>query len=108
MIKQVDKKYRLWIRQQPCAGCGRFTENYIAAAHMRILGRGGMALKPPDKDLLPLCTLPGIDCHGKEHRGAITFFKQGTKSKTKEYVQKLCDEHIKRYEEYLNEGENNE
>ncbi len=97
MIKKVDEKYKRWIRQQKCVGCNRFVENYITAAHMRILGNGGTALKPPDWDLWPLCTLPETDCHGAEHRGAVTFFKQGTKPKTKEYVQKLCDEHIERY-----------
>lgn len=98
MIKKVDRKYRKWISEQPCAKCDVRLTNYIAPAHQRILGGGGMALKPHDKDILPLCTIPGIDCHGKEHKGAVTFWGQGTKSQTKSYVQGLCDEHIKRYE----------
>lgn len=98
MIKRVDKKYRAFIITQSCAKCGNYRENYIAPAHQRILGGGGTALKPHDKDILPLCTIPGVDCHGAEHKGAVTFWEQGTKAKTKIYVRKLCDEHIERYE----------
>jgi len=98
-IKKVDKKYRKWIREQRCAACDRFAENYIANAHMRCLGRGGMGMKPPDKDLLPLCTIPGIDCHGREHqKGTVSLFGKKTKPRTKKYVQKLCDGYIKAYE----------
>ena len=43
--------------------------------------------------MLPLGTL----CHDLEHKGSITFWGQGTKAKTKIFVQKMCDDHIKRY-----------
>ena len=101
IIKGVDKKYRKFIAGQNCAKCDVFLTNHIAPAHQRILGGGGMALKPHDKDILPLCTIPGIDCHGKEHNGAVTFWEQGTKAKTKIYVQGLCDGYIKSYTEEM-------
>lgn len=98
MIKRVDKKYRAWIVTQLCVKCDFFKENYILPAHQRILGGGGTALKPPDKDALPMCKA----CHGAEHDGAVTFWGQGTKAKTKIYVQKLCDSYIKKYKEEQN------
>ena len=97
MIKPIDNKYRAWIRKQPCAKCGNPWN--VEAAHMRILGHGGMGLKPHDKDLLPLCSdLFNIGCHQLEHKGAVTFWGQGTKAKTKEYVRQLCNNYIRRYE----------
>jgi len=91
LIPTVSKKYREWIKKQECCGpdcpggCGD-----IVPAHMRILGRGGMGIKPPDSDLLPL----GVFCHALEHSGSVSFWGMGTKAATKKYVQKLCDQHI--------------
>lgn len=102
MIKQKNKKYSAWIVTQPCAKCGHYRENHINPAHQRILGGGGMSLKPHDKDLLPLCSIPDFFCHDSEHKGAVTFWGQGTKAKTKIFVQDLCDKHIERYKEYKN------
>jgi len=99
MIKRKDQKYRKWLRSQPCSKCSNYRENYIAPAHQRILGGGGMGLKPHDKDLLPLCNIPGFECHRKEHGGAVTFWGLKDKLETKEYVQALCDKYIKKYEE---------
>ena len=96
-MKRVDKKYRAWIITQPCSKCGNYRENYISPAHMRILGNGGMGYKPDDKDILPLCSIPGFNCHHLEHKGVITFWGKGTKAKTKVYVQSLCAEHLMRY-----------
>lgn len=101
VIKRVDKKYREWIIKRPCAKCHNYIANYIAPAHQRILGGGGMGYKPHDKDLLPLCTIPDINCHGLEHRGSVTFWEQGTKAKTKKYVQQLCNEHLREYDKIL-------
>lgn len=97
-LRRVHKKYKEWIKKQPCCNpecpgnCGQ-----IVAAHQRILGRGGIALKPPDFDLLPL----GVDCHAKEHDGAVTFWGQGNKPDTKDFVQGLCDDHYTRYKNSL-------
>jgi hypothetical protein len=92
----IDKKYKAWILMQPCCkpdcqgDCGEVT-----GAHQTILGGGGTGLKPPDKDMLPL----GKFHHDEEHRGSVTFWKQGTKAKTKIFVQELCDKHILKYKE---------
>ena len=90
-----DPKYLEWLKTQPCANpncpgnCGD-----IVPAHMSILGGGGMGTKAPDSHALPL----GCLCHGLEHGGAITFWGQGTKAETKIFVQGICDEHLRRYE----------
>jgi len=97
-IKRVDKKYRKWIASQECSYCGIFALNGIAPHHERILGGGGTGLKPPDTDLLPLCKF----CHTQRHdKGAITFWQQGTKAKTKTFCRKMCDEYNYKYNEYL-------
>lgn len=49
-----DPKYLAWIRQQPCATCGK--PGPSEAAHF---GPRSIALKPPDRDTLPLCA----HCH---------------------------------------------
>ncbi len=95
MIKKVDKRYRKWISEQPCANCEADNKDYTAAHHCRILGNGGMGMKPPDSDLIPLC----YSCHNTMHKwGVISFWEKGSKPKTKIYVQKLCNNYIRRYE----------
>lgn len=57
-----DKKYLLWIRTQPCASCGQLPIEgtyQVVPAH----SGGGMALKGPDRDAIPLC----VACHGIDH-----------------------------------------
>ena len=87
----TDHKYLKWLKTQPCCACG--STDISIPAHQRILGRGGTGIKPPDKDALPLCYW----CHSEEHEGAVSFWGKKTKAKTKEFVQGLCDNHIKRY-----------
>ena len=93
-----DPKYLEWLKTQPCSNpnCHGCVLPSIPA-HQRILGNGGTGIKPPDKDALPL----GYWCHTEEHKGSITFWLQGSKPKTKIFIQKLCDDHIKRYGEFL-------
>jgi len=87
-----NKKYRTWISTLPCHKCG--STSYVQAAHQRILGGAGTGIKPPDNEILPLC----FWCHAEEHKGAVTFFGQKTKEKTKEYVRELCRYYFMRYE----------
>lgn len=48
-----------------------FAENSIEAAHVRILGGGGMGMKPADYDAVPLCK----DCHTEQHsKGERSFW----------------------------------
>ncbi len=90
-----DPKYLKWLKTQPCCNpncpgnCGD-----IVPAHMSILGDAGTGTKAPDSHALPL----GCLCHGLEHQGVLTFWGQGTKAKTKIFVQNICDEHLGRYE----------
>jgi len=88
-------KYVDWLKTQPCCNprCKGFGGD-VVPAHQRILGRGGVGMKPPDEDALPLC----VRCHHEEHRGAVTFWGCKDKAETKEFVRKLCDKHIRRYE----------
>ena len=89
-------KYIDWLQTQPCCVPDKSKcQGDVVGAHQRCLGGGGMALKPPDEDALPLCW----SCHDLEHRGATTFWGQGTKAATKIYVQQLCDNHLKKYKE---------
>ena len=89
------KKYIEWLKTQPCANphCKGFGGD-IVPAHQRILGRGGIGMKPPDEDALPLC----VRCHHEEHKGAVTFWRCADRQEAKEYVSRLCEEHIKRFE----------
>lgn len=90
-----DYIYIRWLRTQPCCNpncLGKPSD--IVSAHMRILGCGGTGIKPPDRQALPLC----FWCHDCEHNGVITFWCQKTKQRTIEYVSRLCNEHIERYE----------
>lgn len=89
----TDPKYLAWLREQQCANCWMMPP--CDPAHQRILGRGGIGIKPPDSDALPLCR----NCHAKEHMGAVTFWGQGTKELTRVYVQMLCDWSLKKYQE---------
>lgn len=72
--------YLQWIRNQPCAGiCShpqylRNGRNYtsVVAAHVRILGSGGIALKPSDFRTVPLCN----NCHQYQHKiGEVSFWE---------------------------------
>lgn len=58
-----------WIRGFHCANCG--VSDPIEAAHVRILGGGGMGFKPADFDCVPLCK----NCHQEQHSiGERTFW----------------------------------
>lgn len=88
----IDLKYITWIKKQPCCvpGCKQDCGE-IVPAHMRILGRGGTGIKPPDKDALPM----GVLHHNENHkRGDVTFWGQRDKVSTKDFIQDLCDKHI--------------
>lgn len=64
-----SQKHLTWIRGLVCVMC--FAENPIEAAHVRILGGGGMGMKPADYDAVPLCR----DCHSLQHNlGERTFW----------------------------------
>ena len=91
----ADPKYIAWIKNQPCCvpGCNNYC-GQVVPAHMRILGRGGTGIKPPDRDALPMGKLH----HDKSHKiGDISFWLQGNKANTKEFIQELCDKHIFKY-----------
>ncbi len=68
----IDKPYLAWLKTLPCYGCGRQPTDDIPSipAHQRCLGGGGMGMKPPDKEAVPLCH----ECHEEEHRGAVIFW----------------------------------
>lgn len=88
-----DPKYLAWIRTQPCAACG--FPPPCQAAHQRCLGGAGIGIKPDDKSVLPLC----FTCHAKEHAGSLAFWEQGTREKTREYVQKIINWHLNKFKD---------
>ena len=102
--RRVDKKYTDWIRTQPCAKCQR---KPVVVAHQRILGGGGMGLKPSDYDALPLCN----ECHHYEHqygyvslwwdvdkdRNGIFRVYTSLKQECAEKVSQICDKHMEGY-----------
>ena len=47
-----DRKYLDWVRTQACVVTGRTGES--EPAHLRLLGEGGMGMKPGDNLVLPL------------------------------------------------------
>ena len=49
-----NKKYLGWLRNQPCAFTGQYIEYGIVYHHVKLLGGGGWAIKPPDNDCLPI------------------------------------------------------
>jgi hypothetical protein len=51
------------VRELPCAHCGRHGPS--DPAHVRLNGKGGIAYKPPDCYVLPLCRT----CHDEQHAG---------------------------------------
>ncbi len=60
--KWKSKKYRLFISEKPCLRC---QEQYNVDGYMDphhedyLINNGGMGIKPPDTQALPLC----FDCH---------------------------------------------
>lgn len=46
-----DRKYLDWVRTQPCLVTGRAD---VEPAHLRLLGEGGVGMKPGDNLVLPL------------------------------------------------------
>jgi len=87
-----DPKYCAWLRTQQCAACWFPPPSIVA--HQRIIGSAGIGIKPPDSDAVPLCR----HCHALEHAGAVTFWNQGTREKTREFVEMVRDWHISKYE----------
>ncbi len=86
-----DEKYLEWLKTQPCLGCRQpKTPDFdITYAHKG----GGMALKGPDNEALPLCT--GVNgCHEVEHQGTATFWFRVARisGKTRE-------QHVKEHQE---------
>jgi hypothetical protein len=78
-----SEKYKRFIRSLPCCVCGRPESE---AAHQK-LGEGGMGIKPPDTQCLPLCH----ECHTKEHQmGELSFwFKVFRVDRKKEIIKCL-------------------
>lgn len=58
-----NRAYRMLVAALPCIHCG--IEGHSQAAHGPSLGKG---LKASDRELFPLCTVSGNDCHGKFDR----------------------------------------
>lgn len=94
--KGEDKDYLAWIRTQPCARCGQQAPS--EPAHQRCLGHGGISMKPPDRETIPLCN----GCHRLEHTmGAVWLWGNRSREGTREYVSELCEQHVGRYREHL-------
>jgi len=86
-----DKKYLAWLRQQPCVGCNQpKTPDFdIVYTHKG----GGMALKGPDSEALPLCTY----CHESEHRAPETAW-EAIKFMTGKTREQHVKEHRRNYD----------
>ena len=62
-------RYRAWIRKQPCAACGNPKSQHH---HEPIKHGGGVGMKGPDDQALPLCQR----CHYERHKiGRKTFYQ---------------------------------
>lgn len=60
-----DRKYLLWLRDQPCVITGQHgTEfNAIDPAHIRSAAYAGTGIKPPDNHVLPVLHSIHLDMH---------------------------------------------
>jgi 5-methylcytosine-specific restriction endonuclease McrA len=68
MSRIRDKKHLAFIRTLICCVCGLLNPE---AAHIRIYGKGGTALKTGDNNVVPLCN----SCHRTQHAvGERTFW----------------------------------
>ena len=75
----LNLKYPDWIASLPCLKCGVYG---VQKAHLRRHTGGGIAKKPDDKWLLPLCHT----CHSDQHRiGEDNFYSDPYLAK------KLCE-----------------
>jgi len=63
-----SKKYRTWISSHPCVICGKSP----CDPHHEPLGKGGLAIKCPDSQCLPLCHPHHVERHNK---GRETFWR---------------------------------
>jgi hypothetical protein len=77
--RQVDNKHLDAVRKLICVACGEDRERHIEAAHVRQASAAhgkrstGMAMKPDDRWVLPLCR----DCHARQHSvGELTFWDE--------------------------------
>jgi hypothetical protein len=62
-------RHLAFLRQLACVACGKPAPS--EAAHVRTGTDGGVAIKPADRYVVPLCTA----CHAKQHRvGELTFW----------------------------------
>jgi len=64
-------KYLKWLRDKPCAACGKepWGDHLSVPAHQRFNGNAGTGIKPDDTFALPLCH----ECHMKQHSGRVLF-----------------------------------
>lgn len=83
--KENDDAFRKWLRTQPCCSCNHPPPN--DAAHVRLGGRGGMAMKPLWSSV-PLCfTCHRVIQHTKSHLELFT---------TDEWL-RLADEYLNKW-----------
>lgn len=89
--KWVSKEYREWISEQPCLrGCGTTPSDPHHEDHG--FNNSGWGMKPPDTQLLPLCT----HCHrverasmgAEEFWGLIDYKKEMINYLTKYLIEK--------------------
>lgn len=76
-VRRVCLPHQKWIRTEwACAACGTMGDesNPIQAAHLRLGTGGGMALKPSDRWILPLC----FTCHqtDQHQHGELSFYRK--------------------------------
>ena len=81
--------YLGWIRQQPCAWCGKAGPS--EASHHPDEGHGAMGMKAGDLDTIPLCR----SCHGEWHQR--TALGQMTPADTKAWCQSEVKRRLQRY-----------
>lgn len=82
-----SEQHRHWIAELPCVAC--YMGNYphgssmdlwtgviSQAAHLRTGQRGGIGLKPPDSDIVPLCPKHHAEQHAWKYGEADWWFQQ--------------------------------
>jgi hypothetical protein len=95
-ITHVDKKYREWMRLEPCDYCGR-TWVDVCLAHR---SGGGMGKKDHDKCGIALCH----ECHKMEHTGSSTF-RDMLLIKTGKTWEQHAEKHWEKYQAETGRGE---
>ena len=89
-----DKAYLEWLRKEPplIAGTGD-----TVAHHLKLLGNGGMRIKPPDNDCIPIPDSIHQQIHSSGRRGGEKNVLLNEHHYTIEMLRDICDSYRRIY-----------